>query len=189
VARFLLFLALVGGCGDDAPPPPPRGRVLAVKGPARPPPDLDAFCDVRGARTFDYPPLTSDAPPPTGGWVWVNVWATWCAPCVEEIPRLVEFQRTLGEDGRPVTLRFLSIDESDDVVARYRASHPALPPTMRVADPAAVGGWVGTTLGVDASALPIHVFVDRELRTRCVRTGAIGADHYEAVRALLATGS
>src|SRR5690625_1820709 len=29
--------------------------------------------------------------------VLVNVWATWCAPCIEEFPYIVELQRTYPE--------------------------------------------------------------------------------------------
>jgi cytochrome c biogenesis protein CcmG/thiol:disulfide interchange protein DsbE len=38
----------------------------------------------------------------------LNFWATWCAPCVEEMPSLVELQRRLGPKG--ITVVGVSID-------------------------------------------------------------------------------
>jgi thiol-disulfide isomerase/thioredoxin len=39
----------------------------------------------------------------------VNFWATWCAPCQEELPRLT--QLAAGYAGKPVSFVFISIDE------------------------------------------------------------------------------
>jgi thiol-disulfide isomerase/thioredoxin len=47
-----------------------------------------------------------------GKWVVVNYWATWCAPCIKEIPELAEFDAH-REDAVVIGLAFEEIDESD----------------------------------------------------------------------------
>jgi len=44
----------------------------------------------------------------TGRWVLVNVWATWCRPCVAETPDLVALHQALGE--KPFSLIGISAD-------------------------------------------------------------------------------
>ena len=39
----------------------------------------------------------------------LNFWATWCPPCVEEMPSLVQMQRVLKDKG--VTVLAVSLDE------------------------------------------------------------------------------
>ncbi|GAB4326469.1 MAG: hypothetical protein Kow0074_21040 [Candidatus Zixiibacteriota bacterium] len=43
-----------------------------------------------------------------GRWVMLNVWATWCRPCVAETPDLVAFANKMA--GRPFTMIGLSTD-------------------------------------------------------------------------------
>ena len=47
----------------------------------------------------------------------LNFWATWCGPCVEEMPSLVNLQQRMKSKG--VTVVGVSIDEDDDAYHRF----------------------------------------------------------------------
>lgn len=47
----------------------------------------------------------------------LNFWATWCGPCVKEIPDFIEIQNELGEKG--VTFVGVSLDASPSPVKKY----------------------------------------------------------------------
>jgi cytochrome c biogenesis protein CcmG/thiol:disulfide interchange protein DsbE len=51
----------------------------------------------------------------------LNFWATWCAPCVEEMPSLVELQRRLGPKG--VTVVGVSVDVEGDAYHHFLTSY------------------------------------------------------------------
>ena len=96
---------------------------------------------------------------PLGQWkgklLIVNFWATWCAPCREEMPEFVNAQREFGPRG----LQFvgIAVDEADKVrpfAADIGLNYPAL-----------LGGYgaieLSKTLGNRVGALPFTVIIDR----------------------------
>lgn len=183
-------LMLAAGCDDGAAPTgaAPPGRVVAVA--ARAYETSEELCDVapRGedAPRLQLPELRE--PEEAGarhGARWVNVWATWCRPCVEEMPLLAEWQGRLATDGVEVELVFLSVDAEPEAIARYREAHPEAQESLQIADPATLPEWV-QTVGLDEGAtLPIHILTDAEGRVVCARTGALHESDYRAVRGIL----
>jgi thiol-disulfide isomerase/thioredoxin len=61
------------------------------------------------ATTLDGKPLTLDAF--KGKYILLDFWATWCGPCVAEIPHLQAVHDAFGRDPRFAILS-LSVDES-----------------------------------------------------------------------------
>jgi cytochrome c biogenesis protein CcmG, thiol:disulfide interchange protein DsbE len=51
----------------------------------------------------------------------LNFWATWCAPCVEEVPSLVEMQRRMKSKG--VTVIAVSVDVDENAYKQFVKDH------------------------------------------------------------------
>lgn len=153
-----------GEAGPAAPEPVPDAlmRVHAPQGL----PDI-AFEDARGRkRTLgDF----------RGKVVLLNVWATWCAPCREEMPTLDRLQQKLGGPGFEVLALSIDADGAsavkrfyDEIGIRALAIH--VDPTMRATNSLAVIG------------VPTTLLIDRQGGEIGRRAGPVYWDSPEAVR-------
>ena len=90
-----------------------------------------------------------------GGLLVVNFWATWCAPCIEEMPDLQNVQAEYATRG--ITVVGVAIDNAA-AVRRFRDE-------QNVRLPLLIAGAAGTELvrqlGNVSGALPYTVLVDR----------------------------
>jgi peroxiredoxin len=94
--------------------------------------------------------------------VLVNFWATWCPPCVEEMPSLERLHRTLGPEG--LVVLGVSIDEDggalQDFVKRAGVTFPILrdPGGRKAAAAWRTTGWPETFV-VDRSGRIVRKIV------------------------------
>jgi thiol-disulfide isomerase/thioredoxin len=105
----------------------------------------------------------------------VNFWATWCAPCREEIPELVRFQREFGPKG--VQIVGIAIDAADKVrpyAANMKMNYPIL---IGDADGVELAQRAGNSLG----GLPFTVILDRQGNAVHSHLGSLTADKLLAV--------
>ena len=204
-ATTLLGLALASGCRDPQPSTaeavPERfagvRRQAASSASAQ-----SAFCEKsypaggEGARRYAPPPQrplpgaeggSSSAGAKGTAWTWVNLWATWCAPCVEEMELLGRWRDGFSRDGMQVRFEFVSIDEADREKELGAWRSKGLPGALRWLRSEPDLGPVLDSLGVERDAMiPIHALVDASGWLRCVRVGAVHEQDYAAVKGFLA---
>ncbi len=62
----------------------------------------------------------------------LNFWATWCPPCIEEMPSLVEMQQRMKAKG--VTVLAVSVDADESNYQQFLKEHDVNLLTVRDAD-------------------------------------------------------
>ncbi len=123
--------------------------------PPRPAPELSfAARDGSPTRLADF----------RGHWLLVNLWATWCAPCVREMPSLDRLQATIGDR---LTILAVSQDRGGAPVVAPFLEQLRLASLRIYLDPK---GALGQGLG--ARGLPTTFLLDDEGRVRAQLEGA-----------------
>ena len=116
--------------------------ILGLQRPEFAAPDLDG--ELRNIKEWD------------GKIIFLNFWATWCPPCLKEIPEFIELQNTYGEQGFQIV--GIAIDDEEavrDYVEEVGMNYPSL---VAEADGVLLAKRYGNGIG----ALPYTVIINRD---------------------------
>ncbi|MBC7513507.1 MAG: TlpA family protein disulfide reductase [Herminiimonas sp.] len=164
VAIAVVIGLLFAGAGMYFGAQAPIGQVPAVAKSAGETPDLFG-------RSL---PDASGTPQSLAQWkgkpVVVNFWATWCAPCVQEMPELSALQTEIAP--RKVQILGIGIDSPTNIkefASKYKISYPLY-----------VAGMEGTELarqyGNQAGGLPYTVLIGADGKVRKTYLGKLKMD-------------
>lgn len=137
VKRCLIAIALTCGAPVGATEPGLPAPAFALEGPAGP------------VRLAAYP----------GKYIYLDFWASWCAPCKRSFPWMGELQKRYGEAGLQVVA--INVDASRADAERFLAQTPAAfvvawNPTGSVAKEYKIKGMPSSVL-IDPKGQVLHV--------------------------------
>jgi len=123
-------------------------------------------------RDFELPDLTgklhhlSDY---RGKWILVNYWATWCPPCLEEIPELETFHNDHIESGDAVVLG-VNLEDIDLKALKKFAEEQFM------SYPVLVGGTAGSSMLHHIPGLPTSLLYNPEGKLVAKQSGPVTAE-------------
>ncbi len=161
IAAVLAVIGVVGAITLRQPQAPEPAATATQSPVSR---FVPAEGDFAAVAPVDGQGQPADMAPYRGKALLVNLWATWCAPCIKELPSLGTLQQALGGDQFQVVT--IAVDERDPAkIEPFLAQHgaanlPVLIDRDRTLEKVA-----------QVSALPTSLLVDRDGKVKAMVAG------------------
>lgn len=152
---------MLTSCQKDAPPPPPPAMAAQAEAASRPAPEV-SFVDLEGnpRSLADY----------RGAVTLVNFWASWCVPCLAEMPEIERFEKSKRAEG--LKLVMINLEEPPSVIRNFLREYGYTFPALLDTD-----GAVTRAFGV--TGLPTSFFLDAKGIIRYERRGRMTTETLE----------
>jgi len=128
--------------------------------------------------------LGDTIPVGNGRWTWIRHWAAWCAPCKEEMPRLLKWQPRLASR---LAVQVVSLADAARQLLRFLESQPAtgVRATFWLPDGSGREAWLGSMRLKTSPQLPVQVLVNPQGRVHCIIEGAVEDGDFAQVAAIV----
>ncbi|MFZ5496281.1 MAG: TlpA family protein disulfide reductase [Verrucomicrobiota bacterium] len=103
----------------------------------------------------------------------VDFWATWCGPCLQEIPGYIELQKKYGKDG--LVIVGVALDKKSPKEVKKFAEARGMNYPVAIGDFAAVDAFGGFEV------IPTTFLIGRDGRILHQKSGAMDHAEYEAI--------
>lgn len=108
--------------------------------------------------------------PRTGRRVLINFWASWCPPCIKEMPLLDAFAGEHGDQGIDVIgIALEDVGPVRTFLAQYPVAYPIVIAELGLVD-------LSTRLGNARGVLPYSVLIDEHGKISAIKLGEFTAD-------------
>lgn len=131
--------------------------------------------------------LSDKLPVGPGHWTWVNLWAAWCVPCREEIPRLKGWEVKTAGERTPLKVAFISLDDDGRQLETFLGAQPkgGLRSTYWLKDGPERISWLKDVGMKEEPELPAHFLIDPAGKLRCKQQGAIDDSDFAEVQKII----
>jgi thiol-disulfide isomerase/thioredoxin len=122
-ATFVVLTAALAGCGDRpaTPAAPPTSDAVPAPMPAKPTPGDRRHPRLQVALVDGS---RYDLAQHRGRWGVVNFWATWCGPCLEEMPQLSTLASRGDVDVIGLAYEDIDVKAMQDFLAEHKPAYP-----------------------------------------------------------------
>ena len=135
---------------------------------------LPSVSKAQSARIIHWPEMQAMLADTTDSLTVINFWATWCKPCVQELPYFEKARASFS--GKPVRFRYISLDFAADFKSRLLPFISRKMPGAQVylLDETDYNAWIDKVEPTWGGSIPVTLFINNPKKIRKFASSELG---------------